>query len=234
MSDFEEVDCSCGYTYFTRRSFSRCPNCGKSNSSLSSALLLGLFIIGLILIAILIFGPLAYAINAVEKKWKIYHQYIAIFLAVIAISFWWYYYSSPDSNGNWILYVGIFVNLCAIAYSIISIYDYSKTIEDFSIPLIHAYVSAWSRSFDYVGRSNRRDFWWYFLASSIVLFILFRVKNPQFLTVYTQAMIFPTFPLVVRRLRDIGKSWVWIFIGLIPLIGAIWLIVLFCLPSLNS
>jgi uncharacterized membrane protein YhaH (DUF805 family) len=107
-------------------------------------------------------------------------------------------------------------------------------IEDFSMRLIDAYVSAWSRSFDYGGRSNRGDFWWYFLANMIVSVILGLVKNPQLQTVYALATIFPSLPLVVRRLRDIGKSWVWIFIGLIPLIGAIWLIVLYCQPSLNS
>ncbi|MCZ2207601.1 DUF805 domain-containing protein [Cylindrospermopsis raciborskii] len=35
-----------------------------------------------------------------------------------------------------------------------------------------------------------------------------------------------------RRLRDIGKSWLWLFIGLIPIIGSIWLIVLYSQPSL--
>jgi uncharacterized membrane protein YhaH (DUF805 family) len=36
---------------------------------------------------------------------------------------------------------------------------------------------------------------------------------------------------VVRRLHDIGKSGSWIFIGLIPLIGGIWLLVLMATDS---
>jgi uncharacterized membrane protein YhaH (DUF805 family) len=35
----------------------------------------------------------------------------------------------------------------------------------------------------------------------------------------------------VRRLRDAGKAWPWIFIALVPIIGAIWLIVLLVMPS---
>jgi len=101
------------------------------------------------------------------------------------------------------------------------------------MPLIDAYVSAWSRSFDYGGRSNRGDFWWYFLAN-IIVSVIVGLISAQLQTVYALAAFVPSIPLVVRRLRDIGKSWVWIFIGLIPLIGAIWLIVLYCQPSLNS
>ncbi|MFN7229558.1 MAG: DUF805 domain-containing protein [Synechococcaceae cyanobacterium] len=39
--------------------------------------------------------------------------------------------------------------------------------------------------------------------------------------------------LSVRRLRDAGKHWAWLFIGLIPLVGAIWLIWLFIQPSVG-
>jgi uncharacterized membrane protein YhaH (DUF805 family) len=38
----------------------------------------------------------------------------------------------------------------------------------------------------------------------------------------------------VRRLRDSGKAWPWLLIGLVPIIGGIWLIVLFCQPSLQA
>ena len=36
-------------------------------------------------------------------------------------------------------------------------------------PLIDAFTKAWSRSFDYSGRSNRGDYWWFVLADFIVL-----------------------------------------------------------------
>jgi uncharacterized membrane protein YhaH (DUF805 family) len=47
------------------------------------------------------------------------------------------------------------------------------------------------------------------------------------------AQIVPHLPLTVRRLRDAGKPWGWIFIGLVPIIGAIWLIYLLVQPSVG-
>ena len=37
--------------------------------------------------------------------------------------------------------------------------------------------------------------------------------------------------IIVRRLRDAGKQWQWVFLYLVPIIGWIWLIVLFCKPT---
>lgn len=98
--------------------------------------------------------------------------------------------------------------------------------------IVEAFTSAWTRSFDYEGRSNRGDYWWFVLANVIVLLVLLPISQ-QLYNVYSVATIVPGIPLAVRRLRDIGKPWPWIFIGLIPIIGTIWLIVLFCQPSLN-
>ncbi|MFQ6537283.1 MULTISPECIES: DUF805 domain-containing protein [Aphanothece] len=101
------------------------------------------------------------------------------------------------------------------------------------MPLIDAYTSAWIRSFDYEGRSNRGDYWWFVLANLIVA-IITALISPRLNTIYTVATLLPGIPLCVRRLRDIGKPWPWIFIGLIPILGAIWLIVLFCQPSVTG
>lgn len=99
--------------------------------------------------------------------------------------------------------------------------------------LIDAYSSAWSRSFEYEGRSNRGDYWWFVLANLIVTVVITFVSD-RLQSVYAVASLVPSIPLVVRRLRDISKPWPWIFIGLIPIIGAIWLIVLFCQPSIQG
>lgn len=50
--------------------------------------------------------------------------------------------------------------------------------------------------------------------------------------VYAIVQILPHLPLAIRRLRDSGKAWPWFFIQLVPFIGGIWLIVLFCQPSI--
>lgn len=99
------------------------------------------------------------------------------------------------------------------------------------MPLIDAYRSAWSQSLTYEGRSNRGDYWWFVLANLIVSLII-GLLSSKLQSLYAVASLVPGIPLVVRRLRDIGKPWPWIFIGLIPIVGGIWLIMLFCQPSL--
>ena len=92
-------------------------------------------------------------------------------------------------------------------------------------------------------RTNRGDFWWailgYFILSivvSIVGGIIFGNTNSGtnlLSTIFSLATFIPLLALEVRRLHDIGKSGWWILIDLIPLVGAIILIVWCCQPSKN-
>ncbi len=50
-------------------------------------------------------------------------------------------------------------------------------------------------------------------------------------SIYALAVLIPALSVTVRRLHDKSKSGWFIFIALIPLIGAIWLFVLMCLDS---
>ncbi len=102
--------------------------------------------------------------------------------------------------------------------------------------MVEAYLSAWSRSFDYTGRTRRSDYWWYVLANFIVAIILSLLANRiEIITslyfLYSVAQILPSLALSVRRLRDIGKNWLWIFLPIIPIVGFIWYIFLMCQPS---
>jgi uncharacterized membrane protein YhaH (DUF805 family) len=45
------------------------------------------------------------------------------------------------------------------------------------------------------------------------------------------AAILPSLALTIRRLRDAGKHWAWVFIGVLPIIGTVWLIWLMVQPS---
>ncbi len=105
--------------------------------------------------------------------------------------------------------------------------------------MVEAFLSGWKRAFDYVGRSSRPEFWWFVLANVIVSLVLAVLSNSvnqlTFLYVlYSFAVIVPSIPLTVRRLRDAGKGWGWIFIGLVPIIGFIWQIVLLVQPSVPA
>ena len=48
---------------------------------------------------------------------------------------------------------------------------------------------------------------------------------------YCLAVFLPGLAVQVRRLHDLGKSGWMILIALIPLVGAIWLLVLYCLDG---
>ncbi len=50
-------------------------------------------------------------------------------------------------------------------------------------------------------------------------------------SIYSLAVLVPSIAVSVRRLHDTGRSGWWLLIGLVPLIGSIWLIVLLCLDS---
>ena len=101
--------------------------------------------------------------------------------------------------------------------------------------LISAFSSAWRRSFDYSGRSDRGDYWWFVLASFILLLVLNIVGSfvpfiGLLANLYLIAELVPHLSLAVRRLRDAGKDWQWIFVGITG-IGSLWLLYLHTLPS---
>jgi len=87
------------------------------------------------------------------------------------------------------------------------------------------------------GRARRAEYWYFVLFSaiaSIVLGIISAViwdKIAILSMMYSLAILIPTLAVVVRRLHDVGKSGWWWFIGLIPIIGIIWLLVLMIIDS---
>ena len=54
---------------------------------------------------------------------------------------------------------------------------------------------------------------------------------PVLSTIFSLATFIPLLAMSVRRLHDVGKSGWWLFISLVPLIGSIWLIVLWASAS---
>lgn len=87
------------------------------------------------------------------------------------------------------------------------------------------------------GRASRSEFWWFCLFSLIVgvvvcvVFSFSETATTVVSTIVNLALLLPGLGLAVRRLHDIGKSGWWIFLGLIPLVGAIILIIWYCKES---
>tara|TARA_Y100001968_G_scaffold226075_1_gene208860 strand:- start:618 stop:938 length:321 start_codon:yes stop_codon:yes gene_type:complete len=103
--------------------------------------------------------------------------------------------------------------------------------------MIEAYKSFWTRAFDFQGRTSRSVYWLAVLVSflvGLVLAILGSVADSliALYPLYYFAAIIPNLSMSIRRVRDMGHSWPWIFINLIPIAGPIWFLVLLCRPSL--
>lgn len=87
------------------------------------------------------------------------------------------------------------------------------------------------------GRASRSEFWWfqlfYFILSVVISIVLCWSENVAQIVSYIigLALLLPSLGLAVRRLHDIGKCGWWIFISLIPLVGAIILLVWYCKDS---
>ena len=89
----------------------------------------------------------------------------------------------------------------------------------------------------FTGRARRKEFWMFVLFNlvvsivlNIVVGILANVPGIGFILafiplVYSLAILLPSIGLGIRRLHDTDRSGWWLLIGLIPLVGAIVLIV---------
>ena len=90
---------------------------------------------------------------------------------------------------------------------------------------------------DFSGRARRREYWMFIRANFIVCVVLGIISAliPKVGAViqglYSLAVLIPSLAVCVRRLHDIGKSGWFLLVSLIPLVGGIWLIVLFCQDS---
>ena len=83
---------------------------------------------------------------------------------------------------------------------------------------------------EFNGRARRSEYWYFVLFNALISFAVGLVAGLiglQWLTyIYSLALLVPSIAIGVRRLHDIGKSGWWLLISFVPLIGAIWLIIL--------
>ena len=118
--------------------------------------------------------------------------------------------------------------------------------------MIEAYKKFWKGYVDFEGRSTRSDYWFAYLANMLTVvafYVLLAVfggiagaTDSSFLAVislillliffaYGIAACLPGIAITVRRLRDAGCNWLYIFIPLIPFVGIFILIFLLCQPT---
>ena len=92
------------------------------------------------------------------------------------------------------------------------------------------------------GRARRKEYWYFFLFNFIVSIVLAVVDSMTgsfdaeagiglLGLVYALGVLIPGLAVSVRRLHDIGRSGWWLLIILLPLIGAIVLLVFMLLEG---
>ena len=130
-----------------------------------------------------------------------------------------------------------------------------------------SYFAAWRKSFDFKGRSTRKEYWIFFLVVYILFPIIFislnilqnllitlsygslsysyesnALNSSVWIQVFSIALqlirilsflllpislghTWTLLPLTVRRIRDVGMKWQWIFLVSIPYIGIIFIFI---------
>ena len=100
------------------------------------------------------------------------------------------------------------------------------------------YIKVIKQFNDFKTRARRKEYWMFTLFSIIISGILtlidtnlgteFNNGTGLFSGIYSLLVLVPSLAVGVRRLHDVGKSGWMLLVALIPLIGAIWLLILFC------
>ena len=91
------------------------------------------------------------------------------------------------------------------------------------------------------GRARRTEYWMFTLFSMIIAFILGVIDTVLFAgemyplqSIYFLAVLVPSLAVSVRRLHDTNRSGWWLLIGVIPLIGAVALLVFMALDEVSE
>tara|TARA_A100001035_G_scaffold84208_1_gene65352 strand:- start:313 stop:726 length:414 start_codon:yes stop_codon:yes gene_type:complete len=118
--------------------------------------------------------------------------------------------------------------------------------------MFKSYFTAWKKAFKFQGRSTRKDYWFFVLTNFfiVLLLLIFNViqnilrtysfsSGNDFLPILSNFItilnfipaiillgsIWVALPLTIRRIRDVGMKWQWIFLVSIPYIGTIFILI---------
>ena len=114
--------------------------------------------------------------------------------------------------------------------------------------MIKAYKNFFKGFLDFTGRSTRSDFWWVWLMNSILFLPLYifwfqkalkdaggtdPILGVAIISIYmilAIVLFIPSLAVKVRRLRDAGIHWAFIFLYFVPM-GGLALLVLLAMPT---
>lgn len=104
------------------------------------------------------------------------------------------------------------------------------------------YIAALKNYVNFSGRARRKEYWFFVLFNTLISLGLGFIDgfagtlDPEtgmgvLSGIYSLAVLLPSIAVCFRRLHDTGRSAWWLFLFLIPLIGAIVLLVFFVQDS---
>lgn len=103
------------------------------------------------------------------------------------------------------------------------------------------YLAALKKYTVFSGRSQRAEYWYFFLFNFIISTVLGFIDraiisgsevNIGILgLIFSLIILIPGIAVTIRRLHDIGKSGWMILISFIPIVGFIWLLILMVIDS---
>jgi uncharacterized membrane protein YhaH (DUF805 family) len=105
---------------------------------------------------------------------------------------------------------------------------------------VHWYTDVLRKYVAFDGRATRPEYWWFTLISVIIAIVIELVvlagggsggSAQAAADIYELAVLLPSLAVSIRRLHDTNRSGWWVLVGLIPLAGWVWIIVLLAMPG---
>lgn len=106
---------------------------------------------------------------------------------------------------------------------------------------MHWYLEVLKKYAVFSGRARRKEYWMFVLINILVALLLGLIEGiagiaPEttesvLATLYSLAVLLPSIAVGARRLHDTGRSGWWLLIGIVPLIGALVLLIFFVQDS---
>ena len=102
------------------------------------------------------------------------------------------------------------------------------------------YIKCWKHCTDFSGRASRNEFWNFFSINFVLSLVLSVIaywildQYSFFIKIslsYSLAALLPGIAVAVRRLHDLGRSGMFMLLGVIPVLGLIALLFMFAMPG---
>ncbi|MBT4153504.1 MAG: DUF805 domain-containing protein [Candidatus Magasanikbacteria bacterium] len=99
------------------------------------------------------------------------------------------------------------------------------------------FLNAMKKYATFSGRARRAEYWYFELVFCVIYFALLFLGpsvHESFMILagfFGLAMLLPALAVTARRLHDVDKSGWMMLIGFVPIIGQIWLLVLYVTPG---